>query len=211
MLGGAAALALFACGVKGSGASGDGGGFLGVQGEASAPMGKCAAVEQQQQIEGWTHVPVCSYVPYFTNPPSSGNHYPIWAAYESYTLPVPEGFYVHDLEHGAIVIEYNCELADASDCDADIATAQAMIDALPADPDCASQGTGVKTRIVMTPDPRLDVPFAASAWGWTLRAQCFDPEVFGAFVTTHQNQGREDVCANGEDLSMGAGDCGAPQ
>jgi len=58
-------------------------------------------------------------------------------------------------------------------------------------------------RMVMTPDPNLDVKFAASAWGWTLRADCFDPEAFGDFVGAHYAQGREAVCGQGEDLSGG--------
>jgi hypothetical protein len=187
--------------------------YLGVQGEASAPMGVCGAIEQEQQIEGWTHEPVCSYIEYFTNPPSSGNHYPIWAAYKTYTTPVPDGFYVHNLEHGAIVLTYNCALydGDGGACDADIASAQAMLDGLPTDPDCVAQGSPVPLRTLMTPDPALDVPFAASSWGWTLRARCFDPVVFGAFAAAHADRGREDICADGDDVSYGLqADCGAP-
>ncbi len=205
--------------------------------EASAPMGICNAVEQQHPIEGFTHVPECSTVAYLTKPPSSGNHYPVWAAYRQYTIVIPEGYWVHDLEHGAIVLSYNCDnyaamtdaaasdsqapdSGDAGDqgaadggplgqCAADIAAAQAMLDALPDDPECTSLGPTVKRRSVMTPDPKLDVPFAASAWGWTLRADCFDPTVFQAFALSHYGQGREDLCGDGEDLSSGiAPGCG---
>jgi hypothetical protein len=185
----------------------DANGFVGVTGEASAPMGKCEAVEQQQAIEGWSHVAVCSHVQYFTNPPSSGDHYPIWAAFKSYAAPIPSGFYVHDLEHGGIVLTYNCP----SGCAADVAAAQAMIDALPVDPTCSPNASGPHTRLVMTPDPSLDVPFAASAWGWTLKAKCFDPVVFGAFIAAHSGKGREESCVDGQDLSSGIDpDCGAP-
>jgi hypothetical protein len=180
--------------------------------EASAPVGKCAAVEQEQAIEGFTHIAVCSYAEYFTKPPSSGNHYPIWAAYKTYPTAIPEGFFVHNLEHGAIVLTYNCAAApSASACAADVAAAQAMIDALPADPDCAAQGSPVRRRTLMTPDPNLDVPFAASAWGWTLRAKCFDATAFEPFALRHYNQGREDICSDGDDVSVGlAADCGQP-
>jgi hypothetical protein len=189
--------------------------YLGVQGEASAPLGVCGAVEQEQPIEGWTHEAVCSYIEYFTSPPSSGNHYPIWAAYKTYTTPVPDGFFVHNLEHGAVVLTYNCALYDGADdggaCDADIAAAQAMLDAIPTDPDCVAQGSPVLHRTLMTPDPNLDVPFAASSWGWTLRARCFDPVVFGAFATAHADRGREDICADGDDVSYGLQPgCGDP-
>jgi hypothetical protein len=177
--------------------------------EASAPVGPCEAVEQEHPIEGFVHVAVCSDVTYGTKPPSSGNHYPIWAAYQTYTTPVPEGFYVHNLEHGTIVLTYNCALNEAG-CTSDVAAAQAMLDALPADPDCAAQGSPVRRRSLMTPDPKLDVPFAASAWGWTLRAKCFDAVAFQAFALKHYNQGREDICADGLDVSTGLqANCGA--
>jgi len=173
--------------------------------EASAPTGTCDAVVQQHAIEGRTHIPVCSYAPYDTKPPSSGNHYPIWAAYKTYTAPIPEGFFVHNLEHGTIVLTYNCP----NGCAADVTAAQAMLDALPDDPTCVALGEGVRRRSLMTPDPNLDVPFAASAWGWTLRANCFDTTTFQAFALAHYNQGPEDLCNDGEDVSSGlAAGCG---
>jgi len=147
-------------------------------------------------------------VGYATNPPSTGNHYPLWAAFGVYDRPVPRGFWVHDLEHGAVVITYNC-----SDCAADVEAAKAFIEQLPVDSSCAgaSGGTGAKRRIVLTPDPLLDVRFAASAWqgpasddggvgtGFTLRASCFDVDAFGAFVTAHYARGPENFCTDGVD------------
>ena len=195
-----------ACGsTEGEGEGGDGGGFA-----PSAPVGSCKAVTQQHAIEGETHVAICSYVDYRTLPPSSGDHYPIWAAYMTYDKPVPEGYWVHNLEHGGIVLSYNC---GAAGCAADVAAAQRMINAYPADPLCAADG--VKNRLLMTPDPRLDVRFAASAWGWTLRANCFDADAFLAFVKAHYGQGAEVICGGGEDvIGVTSGDppgCGVDQ
>ncbi len=193
-----------ACGAK---QTGDGA-PPGITYEASAPTGNCAAVTQQHSIEGHTHIPVCSYAPYATKPPSSGNHYPIWAAYKTYAAPIPEGFFVHNLEHGTIVLTYNCP----NGCDADVAAAQAMLDALPDDAECTALGEGVRRRSVMTPDPNLDVAFAASAWGWTLRAKCFDATAFRAFALAHYNHAPEDLCNDGEDVSSGlAAGCGEEQ
>jgi hypothetical protein len=168
----------------------------GMDGPPSAPMGRCGAVVQQHKIEGQTHVDTCSYIAYRTRPPSSGNHYPNWAAYSVYGQPVPEGFWVHDLEHGAIVISYNC--GDAG-CAGDVAAAVQMVESYPSDPSCDTAASGVRSRMLLTPDPHLDVPFAASAWGWTLRANCFDPDAFTAFAEAHYGKGPEPVCANGVD------------
>lgn len=179
---------------------------------ASAPVGPCGAVTQQHPIEGETHVAICSYVDYHTLPPSSGDHYPVWAAYMTYDQPVPEGYWVHNLEHGSIVLSYNCGEAG---CASDVAAAQQMMDQYPDDALCLSDDQGVTHRLVMTPDPRLDVRFAASAWGWTLRANCFDPDAFLAFANAHYGQGPELLCDQGEDvIGSATGDpagCGEEQ
>lgn len=167
--------------------------------------GACGAVVEQHPIEGANHVPVCSPVTYLTKPPSSGDHYPIWAAYQSYQSAIPEGFWVHNLEHGAVVVSYNCP----GGCSAEVAAAQTWIDGLPSDGACDPSAGDPRVRVVMTPDPNLDVRFAASAWGWTLRANCFDAAAFDAFLVSHYGQGPEALCAQGEDLSLGVQDgCG---
>jgi hypothetical protein len=177
---------------------------------ASAPVGTCGAITQQRAIEGYNHVDVCSYVDYHTLPPSSGDHYQFWAAYMTYDQPVPEGYWVHNLEHGSIVLTYNCGEAG---CAEDIAAAQQMMDQFEDDSLCTEQNQGVRHRLLMTPDPRLDVRFAASAWGWTLRANCFDAKAFLAFANAHYGQGREPICTDGEDVigtSAAPPGCGAP-
>ncbi len=160
-------------------------------------QGTCSAVVEQHPIEGFQHTPICSPIVYHTHPPSSGDHYapPYWAAYQTYTQPFLPGFWVHSLEHGGVVITYNCK----DGCPDEVASAQAFIDSLPAD--C---GDKPKRRLIMLPDPELDVRFAASAWGYTLRASCFDRNAFAAFVTDHYGQGREDICGGGFDPLTGA-------
>jgi hypothetical protein len=148
------------------------------------------------------HVPVGSDITsWSSNPPSSGPHYPIWAAYQAYSSAVPRGYYVHDLEHGAIVFLYNC--GDAG-CPDTVAALQAAADALPpgleagaADPLCAAAGEGIRVRAVLSPDPLLDVPLAAAAWGWTYKANCIDLPSLKAFAAAHYAQAPEDFCTNG--------------
>jgi hypothetical protein len=154
---------------------------------------QCATTIEQHADEGATHVPCTSTVDYLTEPPSSGNHYSCWAAYQTYSAPIPWGNLVHSLEHGAIVIVYNCPAG----CDADVANIQAFIDGLPLDADCApSLG---KNRIILMPDPdpNLGVRFAASSWDWTLRADCLDPGAFRQFFDEHYDHGREVICSDG--------------
>jgi hypothetical protein len=174
-----------------------------------APSGECKVVPKADTLAGTceiaqktvtgleqTHVSACSEVSYSDNPPAGGPHYPSWAAFQSYSFPVPRGFWVHDLEHGAVVFSYNCCAAEAG-CADEVAQVQAMIDAFPADPIC---DPATPQRVVLTPDPLLDVRWGVSAWGSTLRSDCVDTERFGQFYLDHFGRGPEDLCNPGTDF-----------
>jgi hypothetical protein len=194
---GASALALLAlaAGCGGSGSKGDGGGTV-ITFDAEAPADggdggdatACSAVIESHPQEGFDHIADCHSTPtYGTNPPSSGNHFNTWADFHTYTQPIPWGHLVHSLEHGAIVIVYNCP----DGCPDEVAHAQAFIDNLPVDPLCTEPDP---RRVILAPDPMLDVRWAASAWTWTLRATCFHDEAFAAFARDHYGMGREPLC-----------------
>jgi hypothetical protein len=154
----------------------------------------CEALVQQEAVVPGLHLPDCTHIQYATNPPSSGDHYASWIAHKTYAVPVPRGFLVHNLEHAATVIWYNCPHG----CAGEIAAAQEFIDALPVDPLCPPAGP--KRRVLMVPDPFLDTKWAVSVWGWTLRAACFDRAAFGQFVSSRYGQGPENFCSDGIDL-----------
>jgi len=155
--------------------------------------GGCTSIIQEWPDEGSTHVSCMSNVNYQTEPPSSGNHYNCWAAYQTYAAPVPWGNVVHSMEHGAMVFVYNCP----DGCDADVANIQAFIDGLPLDSDCAPYLGKNRIILMPDPDPNLGARFAASSWDWTLRADCFDPAAFRRFFDDHYDHGREIKCDDG--------------
>ena len=140
------------------------------------------------------HVSACSVIDYPMNPPVYGDHYPYWAAYKSYSFPVPLGFLVHDLEHGAVVLLYRC----ADGCADEVAAAQAFIDALPSDPRCTDP---VKHQVILSPDPTLPTRWAAIAWGHSLTADCFTAPAFRTFYDENLAHGGEDTCGDGVDLA----------
>ena len=74
---------------------------------------------------------------------------------------------------------------------------QAASDSLPDDPLCTAEGEGVRVRTVISPDPLIDTPIAAVAWGWVYLAQCVDLPSLEAFAAMHYRQGPEDLCGNG--------------
>lgn len=172
------------CGADAASVAGTSGEFAPEPAEGS----ECGAVVTQETPTGALHVGACSSLRYASNPPSSGDHYGVWADFQQYTEPVARGNYVHSMEHGAIVVAYDC-----TDCDDEIAEAAAWMDTLPEDPSCAQYGR--KRRVVLTPDPLLDVRWAAASWGYTLRSDCFEPSVFTDFAVAHINRGPENLCA----------------
>jgi hypothetical protein len=144
-------------------------------------LGACSAELAMPPIEGAAHVPDCAPVSYQSSPPSSGTHYNDWAVFRVYSQPVPWGFLVHALEHGAVAFVYNCP----DGCPDDVTAAQAFVAELPPKEGCS------RPPAILAPDPTLDVRFAASAWGYTLRASCFDRPSFAAFFSAHVNHGPE--------------------
>jgi hypothetical protein len=140
----------------------------------------CTVETADPPIEGANHVAFCTPVQYGSNPPSSGTHYGSWPVFRAYDKPVPWGFLVHGLEHGAVVISYNCP----DGCAADVAVAKQLMQATPA------RSCG-KPPVILVPDPTLTVRFAASSWGHTLRAPCLDKDAFAAFIAAHINHGPE--------------------
>ena len=187
------------------------GGAGATAGEAGGPdvgaggaAGECEAVTAEHVLASGIHVTTCTAIEYATNPPSSGEHYPVWADFGVYDFPLPRGFWMHNLEHGAVVVTYNCE-----GCDADIVAAKAWLAGLSPDATCAAG----PARVLLVPDPELDVPWAASAWGFTLRAKCFDAVAFSDFVTAHAGGAlapEAGICTTGVDFRMdGVDTCGA--
>ena len=163
----------------------------------SEPMGDCSAVLRSYTGATAAHLPECSDIEYATSPPVFGDHYPVWAAYKTYDFPVPLGYLVHDLEHGAVDIFYDCP----DGCADEVATVQSFIDALPADPRCAED---VRVQVVLVPRPGLGARWAASAWGYSVTADCFDPDIFGQFYADHHGNGPENLCLQGEALTADA-------
>jgi hypothetical protein len=165
----------------------------------------CAVETDEPASEGADHVADCAKVSYKSNPPSSGPHYFTWGAFGSYQEPLPRGFWVHAMEHGAVVFSYHGKKG----CEDDVAAAEALVSEL-VDPGCASDAGGSSVRVILTPDPLLDTQWAASAWGQTLRAQCFDRDAFKNFFDEHVGHGPEQVCVPGQDFRNADGTLDLP-
>jgi hypothetical protein len=153
----------------------------------SAPVG--------QPIDEMPHVHVAqgTQITYMHNPPTSGCHYSLGVG----VAPISPGvyqpsnaakltaeFWVHNLEHGYIVVSYNCPSA----CDSDLATLDAWFHTLPPD-----AGGGVPyAKFIAVPYPAQKQTWDVESWDW------FDPigstfnlNEIKKFYANHTNQAPE--------------------
>lgn len=75
-----------------------------IWGELSKPI-----PGQKVQDLGQEHVPDGTKVEYNSNPPTSGSHYADWTRAGVYDKSISDGHLIHSLEHGYVVVSYNCE------------------------------------------------------------------------------------------------------
>lgn len=143
-------------------------------------------VTTQMPIRGFNHVPAGSDVAWDDDPPSSGSHYPIWARWGAYDQTIPRGYWVHNLEHGGVVLLHRPDAGDAV-----IAALHAAFDAIPLDPSCTHR------RTILTPDPQMAPAVAVVSWGWQMVCDGVDQQAIVDFATARRGNGREDLCAQG--------------
>ena len=63
---------------------------------------------QEVKDDGREHVTDIYGVKYSSNPPTSGKHFPVWAKPGVYDRLVSDGYLLHSMEHGYVVIWYDC-------------------------------------------------------------------------------------------------------
>ena len=117
-------------------------------------------------------------VPYNSNPPTSGQHrgggQAPWGILDE---PVEPELYVHNLEHGAIVIHHK-----------DLPTGQLqqledLVDSYP-DP---GQGTGV----ILLENQEIEEPIAMTAWTKMQTCERYNEKVVKGFIREHCDKGPE--------------------
>jgi hypothetical protein len=146
--------------------------------------------------EGHNHVPDGTKVAYKHQPPSSGDHYssnlgPLpWNTYKN---PVQPESFVHNLEHGGVVLVYRCSGAE---CDDMYKQAQDVFSKLPpklapVNPQAGKQIQEVK--FLSTPDPDMAPKVAMLAWNKEQDMNSIDLATIQAFYTQYGDHGREDI------------------
>lgn len=113
---------------------------------------------------------------YAVDPPSGGNHAPVWVEPRRYRLgdPAPPDVeLVHSLEHGYVVVWHQADLgAEGSE------VLNRLRRAYPRD-------------ILVVPRASLDVPVAASAWHRRLLCGKSEEHMLDQFIKAYRNRGPE--------------------
>lgn len=138
----------------------------------------CAAIIGEGGCsEGRDHVPEGGELRFDANPPHSGAHYPETEFWGIHSTAVARGTWVHNLEHGGIVLLYNC-----SDCDAEVAMLRDVMMERP------------ELRVMLTEDPELtESRFAAVAWTWSYPFDDIDETSLLCFLDQHEGHAPEDI------------------
>ncbi|KGN40648.1 DUF3105 domain-containing protein [Knoellia aerolata] len=126
-----------------------------------------------------------STVTYKENPPVGGEHHPVWLNCGVYDAPVRSENAVHSMEHGAVWITYQPDLAQAD--------VDRLKDVVP------------DTYTVLSPFEGLPAPVVASAWGKQLALTGADDPRLEEFIKEYR-QGPQTpepgaLCTNGTDGS----------
>src|SRR5579864_1934420 len=133
-----------------------------------------------------THINPPATVTYNHNPPTSGCHYNL--GYGSapiqtgvYNQPVQSEYWIHNLEHGYIVVLYNCPTG----CDTQFQALRTWYHQLPPD-----QGFPYP-KVIVLPFTGMDVPFAAVSWDWYDPIPSFSIAEVQRFYDNHKDQAAE--------------------
>jgi hypothetical protein len=142
------------------------------------------------KFEGATHQPQGTPITYQANPPASGDHWPVWSTWGVFDTPVPVEQWVHNLEHGGIVLLYNCVRCVG---DMDCTTCQPEIDELTAIRNAFPPDRYNSQRIIVTPDPMLPTRFAAVAWLYRWQSDTLDQSQIECFINARYDHAPESL------------------
>lgn len=100
-------------------------------------------------------------------PPAGGTHHPNWQNCGIYTEPVEDRYAIHSLEHGAVWLTYQPDLAAE-----EVAALQNLV--------------GGQSHILMSPYPSQDVPVVMTAWGLQMAVDSLPDDRIAEFIRRYR-------------------------
>lgn len=155
---------------------------LGLLAAPAAAQGPADGPGRAMPNRGQTHIDTNTPIAYPEYPPTSGSHWPVVAKWGVFPQEVPAEVFVHNLEHGGVVLLYSC----ATPCPDVVRRIEETYATLP-----KSKHGHVK--VVVSPNRRIKTRFALLAWTRLDEFEQFDRERVLRFVRAWQDKGPEDV------------------
>ncbi len=144
----------------------------------AARSGGQAAPGQRFPIQGQQHVqPGQTHPPYNSDPPTSGWHYDTPLASGFHEQPAADEQVVHNLEHGHVVISYDC--SKLTDCQGVKEQLRRLAERYR------------NRKITIVPRQNADAAIALTAWGWLDKLDGFDEARITAFINAWRDRGPE--------------------
>jgi hypothetical protein len=143
-------------------------------------------LEELMEDEGRSHVVAGSPLAFQKYPPTSGTHYETSMPWGVYEETQPEGYWVHNLEHGGVVLLYNCpegcpELKE----DLENFYNKAPINR------CSENRV-----IVMPYSESMTTPITILAWRRRLNLEQYDRKQIEKFYVRYEENGPENIPCN---------------
>ena len=165
---------------------------------------------------GRDHVPYeqVENTQYNSDPPTSGPHVVTWVKPGVYDKPAHKGELIHSLEHGYIVINYNCNVQSTSSLIKKVQAQETTIEDPTLTSDITTEASGSAAnnteacnnlisqltelanrkklfKLVVVPYPNLDTAIALTAWNYVDKLNEFDAARIEKFIDYHRNHGPE--------------------
>ncbi len=132
-------------------------------------------VGEEMAMEGANHVPQGSKIEYKSNPPHSGPHYAKTAHAGVYDEAPEDGYLVHSLEHGAVILWYDEKLSNE-----DIKILRDIFQKMPG-------------KTIMTPRKGMDVAVGVTSWTRILKLEKIEEGEILNFYEANHNRGPENA------------------
>jgi hypothetical protein len=128
-------------------------------------------------IQGRSHIDVgAPHDPYNSDPPTSGPHYEQWADGGFYEAAPADEQLVHNLEHGYVIIWYNCSPLSPDDCSR---LKNDVRDTMGQAGNSSQTGT---PKLIAVPRPTMDSLLALTSWGRVDKFDAFDRQRILNFI-----------------------------
>ena len=134
---------------------------------------QCGGCEEALAVNSANHV--VGTVSYPDRPPVGGDHNECWGSWGVHAKPLAPERWVHNLEHGGVVLLYHCP----NGCTAEVSELAKFMKG--------------RAQTLLTAYTDMPTRFAVVAWGHRLKSDCLDLAAWAQFYGTYVDHAPESI------------------